>query len=290
MSDDIFGDPWNVPTAAQIQIGNITENIVQAIPESIDNLDVLEPLNIPEIEKLATDGYSNDSVQFTSNAIITNNHIITTTPKYEANFIDLYWLFNNSVINSFRYNTKHNIHPNHAHGITISYNVTYGNLRIVFYNIKPSAIQNHIIFKNNLEQITKVTIYPSTACKMLSHDHNTILNINKLTTGIEQLIDKTNDSWINDLNQINYSTILPETDEGFKQIDLINNGWTKESIDKHLEYNILNNLYMNKLFVTSQKNEPITYYNFKENWQQLAFNKALTICAYEGYSLRGKNK
>ncbi len=103
--------------------------------------------------------------------------------KSKYKFIDLFWLFSEKIKNK-----EYNFQQNEAHFVNISYNISFTNLRIALFVIQPNAIQNHVVFYNNLKRLTSGTIYPADCFKLINTQSGSFICK-------EQLFADTNADW-----------------------------------------------------------------------------------------------
>jgi len=82
------------------------------------------------------------------------------TTKYAIS--DFFWLINP------KFYVKENPVQSEAHVAILSFNASFGNLRISFYHLNKNSIQGHIIFYENLKRLVTGTIYPASAFNILS--------------------------------------------------------------------------------------------------------------------------
>ena len=96
--------------------------------------------------------------------------------------IDLFWAINPKI-------NQGQLAQNEAHLALISFNITFNNLRVVFYNLTPTSFQGNVLFLSNCKKLIDGTIYPSSAY--------VILNFPELSNFpcIEQLIIQTGEDW-----------------------------------------------------------------------------------------------
>ena len=96
--------------------------------------------------------------------------------------IDLFWAINPRI-------NQGQLAQNEAHLALISFNITFNNLRVVFYNLTPTSFQGNVLFLSNCKKLIDGTIYPSSAY--------VILNFPELSNFpcIEQLIIQTGEDW-----------------------------------------------------------------------------------------------
>ena len=139
--NDLFRNPWDnenqsdsdsdseidIPEAVSIQIGNTEEFIDHKTSiiteEANSNEEIIIPSNDIEIP-CADDQFQSFDEQ-----------LIKKQQKY--NIFDLFWIFDKDY--------KELTDTNNAHGIIISYNVDFGNLRIDFYKHTKTK-RTHLIF------------------------------------------------------------------------------------------------------------------------------------------------
>jgi len=77
------------------------------------------------------------------------------TPKYAI--VDMFWLINQ------KFYKKIQPTQNEAHFVVISFNISFGNLRVSYFNLTNKSIQNNIVYLENLKRTVTGTIYPATA-------------------------------------------------------------------------------------------------------------------------------
>lgn len=75
-----------------------------------------------------------------------------------------------------------------AQFVVLSYNISFGNLRVSFFNLTNNSIQNNVVFLNNMQRTVSGTIYPASAyC---------IFNTPRISTVcLEQLFQSTGAEW-----------------------------------------------------------------------------------------------
>ena len=105
-----------------------------------------------------------DSLEFKSQT--------TQTPKYAI--FDMFWLINQ------KFYKKIQPAQNEAHFVVISFNMSFGNLRVSYFNLTNNSIQNNIVYLENLKRTVSGTIYPATA-------FNAVANQRLTTVCLEQL-------------------------------------------------------------------------------------------------------
>jgi hypothetical protein len=163
----------DIPNTHSIQTGNNNVKYLTKQQESDttmeDNFEIVEP-------------------DYIKNMLIPNNEL-STVKKY--NIIDLFLLFNDDII------TNPNLVNNKtAHIISISYNIDFGNIKLTYFQLTNDAIDNHVIFKNNLKLLISGTIYPSSAYRINNSSEENIICM-------EQLITNTNEQWQKDRPCVN---------------------------------------------------------------------------------------
>jgi len=84
----------------------------------------------------------------------------TQTTKYAI--FDMFWLINQ------KFYKKIQLIQNEAHFVVISFNMSFGNLRVSFFNLTNNSIQNNIVYLENLKRTVTATIYPSTAFNVVN--------------------------------------------------------------------------------------------------------------------------
>jgi len=77
------------------------------------------------------------------------------TTKYAI--FDMFWLINQ------KFYKKVQPAQNEAHFVVISFNISFGNLRVTYFNLTNNSIQNNIVYLENLKRTVSGTIYPATA-------------------------------------------------------------------------------------------------------------------------------
>ena len=115
---------------------------------------------------------------------VSNLNLPTKKSDKKYHIIDLYWVINPKL-------NQGQILQNEAHLAVLSYNISFNNLRIVFYRLTQASFQGPVLFLNNCERLIDGTIYPSSAY--------VILNYPSLSNFpcIEQLITQTGQDWQN---------------------------------------------------------------------------------------------
>ena len=103
-------------------------------------------------------------------------------PRYRI--VDLYWLMNPKCEDS-----EPKFEPGEAQFISISYNITFGNLKVTLFNIPQGAIQGHVLFYNTLQKLTTGTVYNG-SCGKLFYSSGDIE-----FTCLEQLFTNTGQDW-----------------------------------------------------------------------------------------------
>jgi hypothetical protein len=96
--------------------------------------------------------------------------------KQKYAIVDLFWLINPK----FYMNPKQQPLQTEAHFVILSFNIDFGNMRVAFLNLTKNAIQNNIVYLENLKRLVAGTIYPATA-------FNAYTSPRLATTCLEQL-------------------------------------------------------------------------------------------------------
>lgn len=281
--NDLFRNPWednenqnnieiDIPEAVSIQIGNteeVIDNNTSIITEEVNsNEEIIIPSNDVEIP------YADDQFQSF------DEQLIKKQQKY--NIFDLFWIFDKDY--------KELTDTNNAHGIIISYNVDFGNLRIDFYKHSKTSIQDNIIFQQELDRIANIVIYPYDAYNILEHCYMYNDNFKaKEITCTHQLISNTKEKWINELYKCIIVFDPKKTDDGKTIDDLYNSGMSYKDIKNHEIYkSILLKNDVIILYVLNNKNEIVTYFPLKYNNDVECFSRALDFCSDKGFLLRSK--
>jgi hypothetical protein len=106
---------------------------------------------------------------------------ISEKQKYQI--VDLFWMINPNL-----YAQQPKIVQGQAQFVVISYNISFSNLRVSFFDIAPGAIQNNVVFLNNMQRTVSGTIYPASAfCAVNRPRISTIC--------LEQLFKATGEDW-----------------------------------------------------------------------------------------------
>ncbi len=293
---DIF-DPFNmsqneednVPCGSNLQIGNIIQENTIPKNDTIKKQELNYPSKENDIEPqfIEVEPPSKNFSPMNTVSIDEYEYIPDKENKPINNkkyrILDLFWLMREDIINKILLNE--NIEDNlEAHAITISFNVDFGNLRIEFYKLNKNSIQNHILFHQAFKSITKITIYPFYANKIL---YNEINQIDDPIYCFEQLFNNTYESWIKNLNQLHVMK-GPLTQEGWSLKDLLDNNWTLDLInqDENLK-KIFSEKQHIQLRVFDQNNNLITYFKLNNDYFEDCFIKSLNFAIDKGFQLRG---
>ena len=172
MADTYDAPPFGAPMSSFIQTG--ANAPFSTAEEKIEDFSEAEAGTIPEqVNPLMPNG----SMPFAGPIPAQTQ----TTSKYQI--FDIFWLFNPGL----------NVQPprlvqGQAHVAIISFNISFGNLRISFFNVTQNSIRQNVAFLNNMQRLVSGTIYPSSAfCIYTSPRIATIC--------IEQLFQSTGAEW-----------------------------------------------------------------------------------------------
>ena len=166
-----------------------------------------------------------------------------TQKKY--NMFDLFWLVDPNHFNKeFTYPT------NMAHFTILSFNINFGNLRIVFYELPQNAVYNSTVFHDKLRLLSVGTIYPAACLRIIEPLKN---NEPEAFICMEQLI-KYGDDW--------------EKERPILHI--------KKEIDK------------TTVNITSSDRQTTHYFEFT-NYSKTALEHACNFVINNGFNLRGQN-
>ena len=172
------GIPFGTPPTAFMQTGNQPVSLNQPQPVSFDDSSTTDNAFSNSTGVPAMDQSDNNLPPFGGAApeVFKRTEIgagqNNTTTKYAI--FDMFWLINP------RFYKKEQPTQNEAHIVVISFNISFGNLRISYFNLTPNAIQGNLIFLENLKRTVSGTIYPATALN--AHSSTRLA-----TTCIEQL-------------------------------------------------------------------------------------------------------
>ena len=111
-----------------------------------------------------------------------NQNFQQQQPRYKI--LDLYWLMNPKCEEE-----TPTFEQGEAQFISLSYNITFGNLKVTLFNIPQGAIQGHVVFYNSLERLTTGTIYNGSCGKLLNTKGDITFSC------LEQLFANTGQSW-----------------------------------------------------------------------------------------------
>jgi len=240
-----------IPQANIIQSGNqnmqfngdnskykIENPIIEDMPELPEpniNYDMPE---LPEPDFI-TNTEDNEFINNTSTP--ENMQNFNTNPpmiKSKYNIFDMFWLINEDVFEDLN-----KLEENEAHFISISFNIDFGNLKITLCNLTEEAIDDHVLFRQNMETLISGTIYPSSAFRILKSKEKSIICM-------EQLINKTGEKWQKErpMIQINkgndyYECVVtnPLTKENYKYVF---RDWQKDAFEECLKYIYTNGLQL----------------------------------------------
>jgi len=168
--------------------------------------------------------------------------------KYKI--FDLFWLQNPLL------NTLEEIHPNCAQIVTISYNISFGNMKVTFFKLTEQSILNNSIFQQQLNRIATCAIYPVALFELNYYCEikNSIQEKEKFISCYDQLFVRTNEDWQKNLP---IASLFYYNEE-----DCI------------------------RLIINNKLNKQEYYYDFID-WQKKAFLKAAKFCLNSGPLLTG---
>ena len=105
-----------------------------------------------------------------------NNQPQQTSQQTKYQIFDMFWLINPK----YYANPMQQPIVSEAHFVVISFNISFGNLRVSYFNMTNNSVQGNVIYLENLKRTVTGTIYPSTA-------FNTFSSPRLTTTCMEQL-------------------------------------------------------------------------------------------------------
>lgn len=157
--------PFGAPPASFVQTGNqVTVNEVpfaESAPGPFANPGSPEPFSSGStpINEPFQNGFSQPNQPEKS--------------KYQI--FDMFWMLNPKA-----YSDPKQLAQGESHFVVVSYNISFGNLRVSFFNLTNNSIQKNIVYLENLKRTVSGTIYPATA-------FNVSKSIRVSTTCLEQL-------------------------------------------------------------------------------------------------------
>jgi hypothetical protein len=162
--------PFGTPPVGFMQTGNqqvsldppiaATGSIFETYPSEISSTKPIPESVAQPFEKsgnaiIGEDPYSNNT-DFQPFNKAQNNQ----TTKYAI--FDMFWLINQ------KFYKKIQPAQNEAHFVVLSFNMSFGNLRVSFFDLTNNSIQNNIVYLENLKRTVSGTIYPATAFNAFS--------------------------------------------------------------------------------------------------------------------------
>jgi len=109
--------------------------------------------------------------------------VAQTTNQEKYQIVDLFWMINPGL-----YAQPPRLVQGQAQFVVLSYNISFGNLRVSFFNVSQNSIQNNVVFLNNMQRTVSGTIYPASAfCAFNSPRIATVC--------LEQLFQSTGADW-----------------------------------------------------------------------------------------------
>lgn len=162
--------PFGIPNVGFMQTGNQQMSLEQ--PQAVD-----DPFTKPDADPFtksdvdpftkSDDGFEVNENEFEKTDVNSkikwlggSNFPQQSLPVKEITkyaIFDMFWLINPKVYK------KVQLLQNEAQFAVISFNISFGNLRISFFNLSNNAIQNNIVYLENLKRTVTGTIYPATA-------------------------------------------------------------------------------------------------------------------------------
>lgn len=174
--------PFGVPPTVFMQTGNQT--LTNDIPPNFEN----EP-NQPEVNAYNSDINSYDSggnigtpeLQFPPPFSTPTSNVQNKSNKYQI--VDIFWLLNQKY-----YNNDKPLQEHEAQFVVVSFNITFNNLRVSFFNLTQGSIQGNVAFLSKMQRTVSGTIYPASAFHVVND-----IRISKIC--LEQLWQATGEAW-----------------------------------------------------------------------------------------------
>jgi hypothetical protein len=152
MSEDNI--PFGTPPVGFMQTGNQQVSLDPPVA-AIGSIFETETVESPSlVEKPTTEPQKFPQFDETETLSDYKSQINQTT-KYAI--FDMFWLINQ------KFYKKVQPAQNEAHFVVISFNMSFGNLRVSYFNLTNNSIQNNIVYLENLKRTVSGTIYPATA-------------------------------------------------------------------------------------------------------------------------------
>lgn len=148
--------PFGAPPVGFMQAGNQV---------MIDNQNPFDAQKIEQGLGPIPDNNKNDFNEFSSENVESD---LLSLPTFEKelktpNSIQKYYIFDLFWMLNPKFSKKIQLQPNEAQFVVVSFNISFGNLRISFFELTNNSIQKNIIYLENLKKTVNGTIYPSTA-------------------------------------------------------------------------------------------------------------------------------
>ncbi len=172
MSNQYEIPPFGAPIANFMQTGSNAPIIEPTEEFNEDPINAEQPISNNE-----------PNPTFVGSPPFANQSTLNQNQSTKYQIIDLFWL-----INPVLYTQPQKLIQNQAQFVVISYNISFGNLRISFFNIGQGAIQGSSVFLNNMQRITSGTIYPASAFCINN-------NVRISTVCVEQMFKSTGEDW-----------------------------------------------------------------------------------------------
>ena len=103
---------------------------------------------------------------------ITNGQQEAPATKYMI--FDLFWFLNP------KYSQGKQPVKGEVHFVIVSFNVSFGNLRISFFNLNGNSIQGNIVYLENLKRLIVGTIYPSSTFNIINSPRLSMICLEQL--------------------------------------------------------------------------------------------------------------
>lgn len=149
--------PFGTPPVGFMQTGNQQVSLEPPIAatSSIFETEPLEDITKPQTESSQIPQFENDNASAENDFSPFKQTQTNQTTKYAI--FDMFWMINP------KFYKKVQPIQNEAHFVVISFNISFGNLRVSFFNLTNNSIQNNIVYLENLKRTVSGTIYPATA-------------------------------------------------------------------------------------------------------------------------------
>jgi len=229
---------------------HIVDDFAPQIDEQLNQFNhqhAIEPTPVVEVTPATPDHFA--SPQYVDKQVNHSPQVQQVQPeKNKYHIMDLFWLINEKICVAGA-----PVEEGEAKFVILSYNMDFGNLRVVMYDVPDGAIQGTVVFQQSLKNLVVGTVYPSSCYRLLNTD------VPEMTC-MEQLINNTGEQW--------------QKERPFCQFKKEKNELSGEE-------------YI-RMTISDPKTQKAYHFNFV-GWQKDVLLEACQFAYTEGFKLHGNN-